>query len=513
MAEIKKVNVATPRAEVAAYRDRARVTKDLMGGLHVMRAAGVRYLPQYDGEDDAKWKDRVQGATLFNGYEKTLAYLAGQVFSRDVAMEKEDQAKGTELDALVENIDGEGNNLTTWAKRFFHGCLNDGFGLILVDSESVVTRPVSNGTREYLSKDDAGNEAWKPLTAEASAVLGLRPKLVRVLAENVLGWRYEVQEGKKRLTLLRILETYTEQGEWDAGDKTRLQVRVLRPGGYEIWRKQNEDKDEWVKEDEGALPGDEIPVAFYRPGKPLDEVTCAPALEALADKNVEHWQKQAEHNQLMTWVRSPGMYAAGAGPEDKVPWGPGTLTKISDPSGRIQPIGVDAPSVAASRQELEDLKTEMALFGLQLLMPRTGDVTATESALSSAESDSTLKGWALELKDALEQAMVFMGVFMGGQVQAPSLVVNTEFRPALMDDAVALQGLSDDVKSGIISRETYLKEKKRRGIFADDFDIGQENERIAKEQRAGTFQAAATSAFGGMDQPPAANPANQGQAA
>jgi len=505
-----KTTVATPRPEVLAHQDRARVVKDLMGGQVAMRAAGDRYLARFVGEEIAKWEDRVNGATLFNGYEKTLAYLTGQVFSRDVALA--DDAT-PEFAALMENIDGEGNNVTAWAGPVFSGSVNDGFGLILADSESVPTRAKPNGTREYLAGKDAnGTETWEPLTARVEAALGLRPKLVYVPAENVLGWRYENQGGKKRLVLLRIKETYTEPGEWDADDKARVQVRVLRPGRYEVYRKSDEGKDDWISEQSGALPGDEIPVAWFRPGKPMSEGTNCPALEALAWKNVEHWQKQAEHNMLMTWVRSPGMFAAGAREEDKVPWGPGVLTKISDPTGSVQAVGVDAASVAASRQELEDLKAEMALFGLQLLMPRTGDETATGRALSAAESDSTLKRWALDFKDALEQALVFAATFMGGNVKAPSVFVNTEFRPAIMDDALALQGLSDDVKSGVISRETYLSEKKRRGIFADDFDIEQENERIAKEQRAGTFQAAATSAFAGMEQPPEAGQA-QGQAA
>lgn len=506
-----KITVETPRAEIITYRDSARVVKDLMSGQTAMRSAGERYIKRVAGEPEAKWRCRVDGATLLNAYERTLAYLSGQVFSRDVAMEKEGQEKAAEFAALMENIDGEGNNLTTWAKRFFHRSLNDGFGLILVDSESVPTRPGPNGTREYQSRDDAGNETWEPLHAKASAALGLRPKLVHVPAENILGWRYEVQGGKKRLTLLRILETYTEPAEWDAGDKTRLQVRVLRPGGFEIWRKPDEGKDDWKVSETGELPGDEIPVVFFRPGKPLDEVTCAPALEALADKNVEHWQKQADHNWLMKDVRDNWKYVTGDHLPEEIPAGPGILTSF--PSGcTVGSVGNDAASVAASSSELKDIEGQMALFGLQLLMPRTGDVTATEKALSSAESDSTLKGWAIELKDALEQAMVFMGVFMGGNGQAPSLVVNTEFRPAVMDDALVLQGLSDDVKSGFISRETYLAEKKRRGIFADDFDLEQENGRITKEQRAGTFSGAAATAFVGMDQPPAAGQA-QGQGA
>jgi hypothetical protein len=492
-------NVSTPKSEVNTYRARVQVVHDLLGGQDAMRAAGSKYLRKFSGEPEKKWEVRVACATLFNAFERTLAYLTGQVFSKDVALDKE-KGTSTAFDDYQEDIDGEGNNLTVWAKRFFHRSIADGFGIILVDSESV---QISDDGKMYLSgKDENGNDIWRPLTAKAGADIGLRPKLVQVRAENVLGWRFEDIGGQKTLTMLRLLETYNEPGQWDCEDQTKEQVRVLTPGHYEIWRRASDREDAWAKVNEGALPGDSIHVAFYRPGKPIGELTCASALEALAEKNVEHWQKQAEHNELMHSVRGPGHYIAGADSQTEVPFGPGILSKIPI-DAKIGTVAVDPASVEASRQELLDIQAQMALFGLQLLMPQTGDVTATEKALSAAESDSTLKGWAVELKDALEEAFVHMAEFMGEGIEAPSIIVNTEFRPLLMDDATVLQGLADDVTHGRISRETYLREKKRRGVFQDDFDVEQENDRITMEQRAGTFTSAAASAFAGMNQGPA----------
>lgn len=496
----QKVTVATPRSEVLAYRNKLQIVQDLMGGQDAMRAAGARYIPQYVGEPPAKHEARVAGATLLNGYERTLAYLCGQVFSKDLRLQGEGgDEKDTKLGVfadLAENIDGEGNSISVWSKRGFHRAVNQGWGILLADNAAVHVREAVGGGREYLAgKDDAGNEDWRPLTAATDAQAGLRPKLVYIRGENVIGWRFEMVGGAKKLTMLRIMETEKKKGDWDAADKEVPQVRVLTPGRWETHQEQEGDEKEWVKVGEGTLPTpDDIPVAIVRLGKPLDdEMTCEPALRALADKNIEHWQKQAKHNQLMDWVRSPGMVASGVQEDTDLPWGPGVLTKLSDPQGTIRAVGVDAPSVAASRQELEDLKREMALFGMQLLMPRigVGDVTATEKDISKDESDSTLKGWAVEWKDALEQALVWLAAFIRESVKAPSVIINTEYRPPV-DVISVMDQLGKARDRGDISRETWWELEAKAGVLPDDFDAEKEKDRLMTESRDGTIQSAGT---------------------
>ncbi len=497
----QKSTVATPRSEIIAYRTKLQVVQDLMGGQDTMRASGARYLRQYPQEPAAKWKARVDGATLLNAYERTLAYLCGQVYSKDLRLQGEG---GNEKDAklgafadLAENIDGEGNSISVWSKRGFHRGLNDGWGLILADSAAVQVRKAAGGGREYLAgKDESGVEDWRPLNAATDAQAGLRPKLVYIRSENILGWRYEMVGGAKKLTMLRLMEAEKEKGQWDADDKEIPQVRVLYPGRWETYRQNGENNGDWELVAEGHLPTpNDIPVAFFRPGKPLDEMTCEPALRALADKNIEHWQKQAKHNQLMDWVRSPGMFATGWAPMnegDSFTWGPGICSIL--PTGETMgAIGVDAASVAASRQELEDLKREMALFGMQMLMPRigVGDVTATEKDISKDESDSTLKGWAMEWKDALEQALVWLAAFVRESVKAPSVIINTEYRPPV-DVISIMDQLGKARDRGDISRETWWELEAKAGVLPDDFDAEEEKDRLMTEARDGTIQSAAT---------------------
>lgn len=488
-----KITVATPREEVLCHRKRVQPVIDLMGGQDAMIAAGERYIRRRRDEAKEKWEDRVHGATLLNAYERTLAYLSGQVFSKDVALGDEGKAVDPVWSEWADNVDGQGNNLTVFAKRAFAHGLNEGYVLILTDSAAVETRDTPSG-RQYLDADGV----WQPLTAAAADILGLRPRLIEVRAESVLGWRYEITGSRTRLVLLRLLESYKEEGEWDAGDVDRQQVRVLRPGSWEVWRKAREDDEStWEIHSAGTLPGTEIPVALFRPGKPMGEMAAAPALESLAKKNIEHWQKQADHNNLMSWVRYPGLFGSGFTPkgpdEDELRWGPGELTTDSNPDSKLTSIGQDAASVSASKEELKDIEAQMALFGLQMLMPRSGDVTATEKALSSAESDSTLAGWAGEFKDALEQALVFIAEFMGMDGgSAPDVEVNTEFHALAAFDDQTLTALITAATNGKLPVEVLWSEMRRRGIIAEEWTPEKIKESLRAQNLDGTFETAAS---------------------
>lgn len=478
--------VAVKRAEIIQHEHRVETVNDLMAGQKAMRAKKGRYVKQYADEDPKKWEHRVNNATLLNAYERTLAYLTGQVFSKDIKI-KDAEKTDPVFEAFMDNVDGQGNNMTVFGKRCFAHDINDGYGLILVDSSAVQTQETPTG-RQYWNEE---TKSWLPLTAADAERLGLRPRLIEVRSTSVLGWRFETVGSRTRLAMLRIMECYKEEGEYDAQDVEREQIRVLRPGSWELWRKADENKDDsWFLHSSGSLPGEDIPVAVFRPGKFLSELTCAPALEALADKNVEHYQKQAQHNALMEWVRNPGMYSTGVQTMEgeSLPWGCGVLTEIPNENGKIVAIGVDAASVAASQAELKEIESQMALWGLQLLMPRTGDVTATEKALSSAESDSTLKGWAVEFEDALNQAMQFVAIFMGMPIEsAPMLDVNTEFHAIVPFDDSTLVALVNACINGKLPVELLWSELRRRGIIDEEWDAEKIKDLLLQENRDATF--------------------------
>ena len=473
MADAKKNPVKQARPEVDKVLQRCEVINDLLAGTVGMRDAGERYIPKRSGESDKKWRSRVDDAVLHNAYARTVGYLTGQVFSKDVVLDAAGETLPEPYAAMFEDVDLQGNSLSVWAARFFADAVNSKANLVLVEFPQVETRTNEAGRLEYL---DAATGEYVPKTAEADAQNGWRPYFVSIPTACVLGWRIETINGRQTITQFRFKErVIEEQGQFDVEDEYCEQVRVLYRGRYEIWRKvetgTTNGEETWAVWKEGTVSMPEIPLAtFFPSGNEMGLVTL-PALEDLAHLNRRHWQATAEHNELMRFVRAPGLFLAGgtvdANGASTMPWGPGILSVDTNPEAKISPIGVDAASVTASRQELKDIEEAMALYGLQLLMPKTGDVTATEKALGASESDSTLKRWALGLKDCLEQAFTFAGQWVGAEELAPSVSVNTEYHMLTGVDPATIIAATE---KGIIPKEMAFNEFKRRGLLPDDAD-------------------------------------------
>ena len=491
--ETKKNPVAERRDSVSEAITRGKVVHDLLGGTVAMARAKGTYIPKRSGEADAKWEARISDAVLHNAYARTVGYLTGQVFARDVGVAipaeggQEQPPLPDLFTALKDDADLQGNNLSVWAGKFFAGALNDGARCILVEFPMVETRTGDGGRLEY--KDAASGE-WRPKTAEADAANGWRPYFVSIDLRSLLGWRFERINGRQVLTQLRFLESVMEErGRFDSEDKVVEQIRVLEPGRWEVWRETQEANGEkvWALHSQGTTtPMREIPLAVFMPGPVIEGLAARPALEDLAQLNRRHWQATAEHNELMRWVRAPGLFMSG-GPENanEMAWGPGTLSVATNENAKIIPIGVEPNSVNASRQELKDLEEQMGLFGLQLLIPQTGDQTATEKALDAAESDSTLRRWALSLRDCLDQAFVYAAQWVGmDESQIPVAEVNTEFHPlSNADPAVIIAA----VEKGIFSKELAFNEFRRRSLAPDGMTWEMVAEQLSGEEATAAY--------------------------
>ena len=120
------------------------------------------------------------------------------------------------------------------------------------------------------------------------------------------------------------------------------------------------------------------------------------------------------------------------------------------------------------------------MFGMRLLLPRTGNTTATQNALESSESDSTLKAWAKALEDCLDQALLFAGMWMDDTENVPTASVNTEFH---ILDGMTVTEIKDAVAAGIVSKRMAFDELKRRGLVRDDADWVETMAEIENESR------------------------------
>src|SRR6185436_13387534 len=237
--------VAAPSKEVEAMRPLWDMTNALLGGTKAMRDAGPEYLPKWVNESDDKYARRIRVSTLFPAFKRTVVTLGARPFSKPITLNKEIPAK---VKALLDDVDMQGRNLDMFGADAMQLEMGPGFGGILVDHK----KSPAAGTGRTLS------------IAEEKAA-GMRPYMILVRPEQILGWKHQIQNGEDFLTQLRIMECVQEDdGEFQT--KEVKQVRVLEPGKWRTFRKTKVEGavEEWAEYERGTTTLDKIPfVPFY----------------------------------------------------------------------------------------------------------------------------------------------------------------------------------------------------------------------------------------------------------
>lgn len=452
-------SAASTAMQVAAAKGRA-----LMGGTTAMRKEKTRYLPKFGKESEAAYEARLNSSWLFNGYRKTVRDMTGRVFSKPVEVED----TPSQIEEWLKNADLQGRDLSTFARQVFEDALEGpGISYIMVDA------PPRQGT----------------VTQAQAQAQNLRPYLIHIRVEDVLGWKTEVINNVTTLTQIRLHEEYRIADPTDEfAEICKPQVRVLdRMDGAGVMSRifRKGERDEWAEVPELASVYDVpeitiVPVYINRTGF----FTGAPLLDDLADINIAHWQSQSDQRNILHFARVPVLFAAGV-PKDAIGVIGGNTAVVADNAeAKMQWVEHSGKAIEAGRQDLKDLEFQMETFGLQLLTARPGSQSATGEALDANKETSILAMTADQLKDALEQAIAWMG-FYGGVEVDPSVMVNKDFGTTMMT-AQEASVLLQMVKEGEISRETFLGELKRRAFIRSDIDSEEELERIDEEDVAET---------------------------
>lgn len=432
----------------------------LMGGTRAMRQAGKRFLPKFEAESQEAYEARLSASWLFNGMRKTVRDMTGRVFDKTVEI-----AEGASvLINWAENIDLAGNDLSVFARRVFEDALSGpGISYIMVDA------PPRGDT----------------VTRAQAQNMNLRPYLVHLRAEDVLGWQARSIDNVMTLTQLRIMEAETEADPKDEFNQIEVeQVRVLDrlDSGVQVrlFRKVKTgegQREEWALYDEPRMTGlDEItvaPVYLNRTGF----FAGLPLLDDLADVNIAHWQSQSDQRNILHFARVPILHASGRNEDEgDLKFSAGTAIVSGDPQAKLQWVEHSGAAIGAGRQDLKDLEFQMETFGLQLLAARPGGQSATGEALDAKKETSTLSMSADALQDALELALGWMLEYSGDAGDV-SVTVNKDFGVSMIG-AQELAVLQRDVQMGFMSLEEYIEEKKRRGLTRSDLDVEAELERI-----------------------------------
>jgi hypothetical protein len=424
-----------------------RLIEALLGGSEAMRKMGETYLPRQPKEEIDDWQYRLDTATLYPAFERTVEILAGKPFSKQLAIGDNVPAR---MRPWLDLVDMR-RSLHVFSATVMEDAIAYGFAGILVDYPR------------------AGNIKTQ---AEEKAA-GVRPYFVHIRGKNILGWRSEVINGREELTQLRLLEVVEEE-DGPYGTTTIEQVRLLEPGKWEIWRQSTDRRKKWILHEAGTTTLDKIPfVPVY--GKFVGFMQGRPPLLALAEQNKDHWRESSDQRDSVRFARKRLLVFIGLDEASEIIASSSYGVKLP-PQSDAKILQGSAESVEIGRKEIDTIEEQMRQSGAEMLVIRPGKITATQTHSEDQGNLCALQRIALDLEDSLDTALQFMADWVG-EKQGGNVTVYKEFGQTSMD-AAAAELLLKTNQAGKLSDELLFAEYQRRGILSPDVTYADEKDRL-----------------------------------
>lgn len=441
-----------------ASREDWQLMDALLGGTAAMRKAGERYLPRFPAEEQASYDARLAQTTLYNVTKRTLNVLASKPFQAPPVVE----TGSPDFVDWLQNVDLQGRNLATFARSWLRRGLAKGLAHVLVDFP----------------------RAQPGATLADERAQGARPYFVEVRPEDVLGYVSDKVNGYERLTALRLATTRDAPSPDDPFTAVTIEQRleIMRGDAGCPWqlKERAQDGSEFVVVAEGVLTQPEIPfVTFYanREGFMRGE---SPLLD-IAYLNLQHWQSSSDQDNILHVARVPVLFASGFNEGEDVVIGAKTAVRTTNTEARLAYVEHSGAAVESGRVSLQDLEARMAALGAELLLKRqTGDKSATEAAIESAEATCDLAAIAEALEDSLNLAFDFMAQYVGAQTLG-TVTLFKDFAISKLTSA-DINTLMEMNAAGIISRKTVFKEAQRRDVLSDEAVFEDEQAAVEDEQ-------------------------------
>lgn len=420
-------------------------------GTKAMRAGG--YLVKFDQESEEAFKLRQKNATFLPFFRQSVKQMTGRVFAEPIKLRDDVPPAVAEL---MQDVDGQGNNLQVFARRWFMMLLRYGVAHVIVDHP-----PRPDGVRNTQADYRAAR---------------LRPYARIVSPTAVPGWRTIDAGGLPVLDQFRVTETINEpDGEF--GVRAVEQIRVI---GRQGWRVYRNISGKWTESSSGlseanGRPLNRVPVVTIT-ADPEDPMKSEPPLIDVAYLNIKHFNGRSDQDGAVRFARIRLGAIIGGETDKEITLASNSLLQLPE-GGNIIIAQGSAESVTVGAEDLDSILQEARQAGAALLRKDIAATrTATQAKEEAAQEISPLEAMALGLQDGIDQMMQlfaeWLGLPNGGHSE-----VRGNFEEEVPAD-VALPNLIQLMNGGVLSKETLFHEVQRRGVVADDITWDDEKERI-----------------------------------
>ena len=407
----------------------------LLSGTYGMRKKHRTYLPQEPRELDESYDNRLRRSVLAPYYARLERMLAGMLTRKPVRL-------SDVSDVITEqlfDVDLQGNDLNVWTYETARKCIRYGHVGVLVDAPA------------------AGQNG--------------RPYWVTYTPRDIIGWRYELKDGRQRLVQLRLSEKLiVPDGLY--GEKEVEQVRVLTPGAFEIHQKN--ERGEFVVVNSGQTSLTEIPFSVAYSNR-MNFFESRPPLADIAELNLKQYQVQSDlDNQLH--ISAVPMLAFYGFPQatEEVSAGPGEA--IAFPAdGRAEYIEPGGKSYDAQFKRLEQIAQQINELGLAAVLgQKLSAETAEAKKIDRSQGDSAMMVVAQQMQDLIDNSLSLHAEYM--QERNPgSCLVNRDFLASRLEPQ-EIQALLQLYNAGSITQKTLLDQLAEGEVLGDEFDVEEELE-------------------------------------
>ena len=463
--EEKKDSIDVPSIAYTVMADGWPKLHALLGGTQPMRDAGETYLPRGKKEDIALYNLKRDMAYLYNGYRNTVHRIVGKPFSQPVDI-RDKEALPERVKALVDDVDGTGQDLTQFMRNVMAAGVIYGLTHILVDFDNV------SGEMNTLEEKESGSRA----------------KFIHVLPTQLIGWWPD--SGRPQEIRIREFRKERRPGA-DYVEEVNEYIRTYRTDSWSIHKRIKSEgvEDGWKLVREGEHSFGRVPMATYYV-KRTGNLTAEPPFEDLAWVNIAHWQSNADQRNILRFARVPILGLFGFSEDctaGGLVVGSSAAVRNADTNARIEWAEHGGKAIEAGANDLRQLREEMESLGDQPLREQSGDITASGRAIDESRVHSDIHSWVRSLEGTMKEA-VKMAAEWTGDTLPPGFGLNVYDEFSLLSRSDKDMAILDKARSRTdLTRITFLKEAKRRGVLGADVDPETEDAALNSEAPALPF--------------------------
>ena len=390
--------------------DRWETTRDAVDGQDAVKRKKTKYLPEFVPRDEDRYKQYLALAYYVNVTGRTLRGLLGAVFRKPVGMELP-----TQIEYLIDDADGMGQNLDQIAKQVIDGQMVEGRYGLMVD----------------YPKAEAG------MTREQVASQRLRASIKCYSAPCILNWKTTVVGSDIALSLV-VLEESTDASDDEFEREPKKQYRVLRLSeGVYTQQMYGEDmqptSDLMVPRDAKGQAFTYIPFYFVGAEDNTPGVDNSPLYD-LANINLAHYRNIADAESALRVFSQISLHIdiGDTTPETWKEHNPngvmfGSSSAIITQKGKVELVQASPHNFGT--EELTKKEARMVSVGAKLISKEGINQTAEEARINASSEHSVLDHVVGNATDAMTQAIKACAEFMGADPEKVEFDINREFFP------------------------------------------------------------------------------------